>query len=68
MATANMGELRWHKSSYSGNSGNCVEVAPVDASAAVRDSKDRDGGMLVLSAGTWGHFRAALKDASESPV
>ena len=39
----------WRKSSYSGTQSSCVEVAFGATRAAVRDSKDPDGGALVLS-------------------
>lgn len=39
----------WRKSSYSGTESDCVEVAFGATRAAVRDSKDPDGGALVLS-------------------
>jgi hypothetical protein len=46
-------KLRWRKSSFSGGTGggndNCVEVA-LAGSAAVRDSKNADGPILVLPA------------------
>jgi hypothetical protein len=35
-------DLRWRKSSYSGNGGNCVEVASnLTGIVAVRDSKNQ---------------------------
>jgi hypothetical protein len=47
----------WHKSSYSGQSGNCVEVARnLPVLVAVRDSKEPDGAKLVVSRGTWRVF------------
>jgi hypothetical protein len=50
-----MNELRWVKSSYSGgDQANCVEVAALpDGGRVVRDSKNPQGGMLVLSPGQW---------------
>ncbi|TDC38826.1 DUF397 domain-containing protein [Actinomadura sp. KC345] len=53
---------KWRKSSYTGsNGGNCVELAEAaDASVvAVRDSKDPDGPVLLLT-------RAALRTAVHS--
>ncbi|MEU5995636.1 DUF397 domain-containing protein [Spirillospora sp. NPDC047418] len=53
---------RWRKSSYTGsNGGNCVELADVAGAAvvAVRDSKDPDGPVLLLT-------RAALRTAVHS--
>jgi hypothetical protein len=49
-------ELKWVKSSYTGgDQANCVEIAvlPDRATRAVRDSKDPDGGMLILSSAQW---------------
>ncbi len=48
----------WRTSSYSG-SDNCVEVAVVPSSCAVRDSKDRDGAVLVFSPTAWQAFLRA---------
>ncbi|TDB95591.1 DUF397 domain-containing protein [Actinomadura sp. 7K534] len=55
-------DAKWRRSSYSGsNGGNCVELAEtVGASVvAVRDSKDPDGPVLLLT-------RAALRTAVQS--
>ncbi|WP_262402324.1 DUF397 domain-containing protein [Actinomadura sp. CNU-125] len=38
----------WRKSSHSGTQGDCVEVAHLEAQVGVRDSKDPEGGHLVL--------------------
>jgi Domain of unknown function (DUF397) len=57
-------ELRWRKSSYSSNQGNCVEVAELpDGGMAVRDTKDRDGATLRFDAGAWGEFIASIKSS-----
>ena len=44
-------DLHWYKSSYSGSTGECVEVASSNATAnlLVRDSKDPSGGVLCAS-------------------
>ena len=40
----------WHKSSYSSGGGNnCVEVAVIPGAVAIRDSKDSDGPVHVVS-------------------
>ncbi|GAA1860186.1 DUF397 domain-containing protein [Actinomadura bangladeshensis] len=54
-------DAKWRRSSYSGsNGGNCVELADaVGAVVAVRDSKDPDGPVLLLT-------RAALRTAVQS--
>jgi len=47
----------WHKSSYSGQDGNCVEVARnLPGLVAVRDSNEPDGAKLVVSRETWQAF------------
>jgi hypothetical protein len=51
----------WHKSSYSGQDGNCVEVARnLPGLVAVRDSKEPDGAKLVVSQETWRAFVRAI--------
>ena len=47
----------WQKSSYSSQSGNCVEMARnLPELVAVRDSKDPDVGRLVVSREAWQVF------------
>lgn len=55
-------DLRWRTSSWSGTErGNCVEVALTPEHAYVRDSKDRNGGTIEVSAGSWAAFIRGLK-------
>ena len=51
----------WRTSTYSGNGGNCVEVAPARRVIAVRDSQDRQGPKLVFGAASWTAFTAQVK-------
>ena len=52
-------ELDWHKSSYSGSQGDCVEIGwSSQVDVAVRDSKHPTGPTLSFPATTW---RAFLK-------
>jgi hypothetical protein len=51
----------WRTASYSGNSGNCVEVADATRVVLVRDTKDREGGMLSIPADAWQAFTDGLK-------
>jgi hypothetical protein len=54
-----MGE--WRKSSYSSaNGGDCVEVASAE-SVMVRDTTDRAGVTLTVSAEAWAGFTASLR-------
>ncbi|GAU64848.1 hypothetical protein SSP35_01_01840 [Streptomyces sp. NBRC 110611] len=56
-----MTTFEFHKSSYSGSQGECVEVARnVPGATAIRDSKDAVGPRLVFGAGAWGAFLEML--------
>ena len=51
----------WRKSTYSdGNGGQCVEVASDDA-VLVRDTQDRQGATLSVTAIAWLRFTASLR-------
>jgi Domain of unknown function (DUF397) len=52
----------WRKSTYSDASGGqCVELASDDAAVLVRDTTDRDGGTLSLTAAAWQEFTDSLR-------
>lgn len=51
----------WRKSTRSQTS-NCVEVAPLPATVALRDSKDRGGPVLLFDRGEWRNFLVAAKE------
>lgn len=56
--------LRWFKSSYSpgGDAGGCVEVAHLpNGGMAIRDTKDRDGGVQQYSPDEWKPFIEGAK-------
>lgn len=63
---------RWFKSSYSGNGGQCVEVATnLVASRGVvpvRDSKDAAGPVLSVPAGSFTSFMAGIKSGEFGTV
>ena len=61
-----LNRAEWRKSSYSSQSGNCVEVARnLPGLVAVRDSKASDGAKLTVSHEAW---RAFLEAPAPSPV
>lgn len=49
------------KSTHNGSYG-CVEVAFVDGQVGVRDSKDRQGPMLLFTAHEWEAFLAGARE------
>jgi hypothetical protein len=52
----------WRKSSYSGKGGaNCVETGNAPGVVLVRDTTNRDGGMLAFTAEAWAKFTASLR-------
>jgi hypothetical protein len=52
----------WRKSSHSGGTGNCVEVAGnLPGITAVRDSKDPDGPTLILAPAAWRRLARQVK-------
>lgn len=67
MRAQDLSRATWRKSSYSnGSGGSCVEVAVLTGTAgehgiAVRDSKDRHGPALTVTARQWYAFTAAIK-------
>jgi hypothetical protein len=51
----------WRKSTYStGDGGACVEVAS-DGNILVRDTTNRGGGTLAVSAAVWERFVGAIR-------
>jgi hypothetical protein len=62
MTEIDLSRAEWRKSSYSGQSGNCVEVARnLPGIMAVRDSKEPDGTKLVLSEEAWRVFISRVR-------
>ena len=51
----------WRKSTRSGDSG-CVEVAFVGGQVAVRDSKERNGKVLLFTLIEWEVFISSVRD------
>jgi hypothetical protein len=63
---ADFSSATWRKSTYSGGNG-CVEVAFVDGQVGVRDSKDREGPVLVFTANEWEAFIGGAQDGEFDP-
>ena len=63
MATeTDLSRAAWQTSSYSGNGGNCVEVARnLPGVVAVRDSKNPDTGTLVFSPAAWNALLGSIR-------
>lgn len=54
--------MTWRKARRSnGAGGACIEAATTTNRVAVRDSKDRDGGQLRVSARAWERFTRSLR-------
>lgn len=53
-------EVGYRKSSFSTYNGNCVEVG-ADGRVLVRDTKNRDGFVLTVTAGAWREFTGRLR-------
>ena len=54
-------EPAWRVATYTGSSGDCVEVGDTDHTILIRDSKDRDARTLTFTAATWQSFTNSLK-------
>ena len=61
MNAIDLSRAEWRKSSYSSQSGNCVEVAAnMPGTVAVRDSKHPEGPRLLIPAAEWRAFLRVL--------
>jgi len=62
MTEIDLSRAEWQKSSYSGQSGNCVEVARnLPGLVAIRDAKAPDTPNLLFSPETWRAFLLAIR-------
>lgn len=71
MHSDDLSSATWRTSTYSGNSGNCVEIATnLPGLVAIRDSKDPSGGALVVGREEWQKFvsRIATRNAEHSII
>ncbi|MFB4313558.1 DUF397 domain-containing protein [Actinomadura sp. 21ATH] len=56
--------VRWRKSTYSGNGGNCVEAAALVGAVGIRDSKNPTDPFLTLGRDEWAALLGELKRLS----
>ncbi|GGV11561.1 hypothetical protein GCM10010182_34850 [Actinomadura cremea] len=54
--------LNWRKASASAEGDECVEVAAAGASVLVRDSRDRESGMIELGSAQWRTLVHAIRN------
>lgn len=54
----------WHKSSYSANGGNCVEVREGFSGTDVRDTQNREAGHLSFTSDEWSALLRGLRSES----
>ncbi|NKY43402.1 DUF397 domain-containing protein [Nocardia cerradoensis] len=59
--SADLSGAKWFKSSRSGATKECVEVAFLDSMVGVRDSKDPSGPALAFTPGEWDAFTDTLR-------
>jgi len=65
MKVGELSGMTWRKSSHSGSTGgDCVEVARLDARQLVRDSKNPEGGVLVLHLDVWRAMVSRIKQGA----
>jgi hypothetical protein len=56
-----LSDAAWHKSSLSSTGASCVEVAIGKSVIAVRDTKDREAGMLMFTPDEWQAFIGGVR-------
>lgn len=61
MENCELSQMTWRKARRSGMT-NCVEVATTRTVVGIRDTKDRQGPVLLLPSSRWTSFLAGMKD------
>ncbi|MCX4859840.1 DUF397 domain-containing protein [Streptomyces canus] len=61
-----MQTLQWKKSTYSGDSSNCLEIAATPGAIHVRDSKTTGSPHLVFPSSAWVAFISHTPSNSDS--
>lgn len=60
--------LSWRKSTASADGGNCVEIASIEQTVMVRDSRNPSGAILEFPPGSWASFLRRVVDDNEISV
>ena len=64
MEDAELARATWRTATYSQGNGSCVEVAGLSGGrVAVRDTKDKPGPAIVMTADVWRTFLASAQRA-----
>jgi hypothetical protein len=58
--------LHWRKATRCQANGTCVELAKLPDAVAVRDSKNAEGAMLVLSRGQFRTLRDGIRNGTHT--
>ena len=66
MTSSDHSRPAWRKSTYSGQNGNCVEVAGLGPAIAVRDSKDPAGPYLTVPDPAWRTFARRIQATGQA--
>jgi hypothetical protein len=56
-----MDPMNWRTSTHSTGNGECVEAGSADGTVLIRDTKDRQGHTLNVSASAWSKFISIIK-------
>ncbi|MGW0879604.1 DUF397 domain-containing protein [Streptomyces sp. NPDC002671] len=63
-----MQTLHWQKSTYSGDSSNCVEIAPTPTTIHIRDSKNITRPHITVTPSTWTDFLSCEAFGNPAPA
>jgi Domain of unknown function (DUF397) len=58
----NLSFTNWRKSSRSAGAGACAEIATLDGTIGVRDSRNPHKGTLIFTASQWENFIRSSKE------
>jgi hypothetical protein len=61
MKQADFSGVQFHKSSFSADQEECVEIGMQEVTVYVRDSKDQNGAILVFNSREWDAFLKGVK-------